>query len=627
MGKFIIVQICGLLIVSLLTIMTLNRKRIYVRSVRAYTYALFSALVSLLLDILSVVCLWYSTSVLSLFVTVICKLYLISIVNIGFSAFNYLMAETYIVPKFLPWRSISLGFLFLSAATIFIAPISKHIEADSIYTYGTSVYITYICALTYCILTLLMTFYFKKIFNKNRLKYVRIWVLIWSIMAIIQFKYNDLLLVSFATALSLTILFCEIENPISYIDLESNLFNTKAIKSYTSEQYMKGGSVTGVCVKLHTFSKSLSLKESTEIIITISKYLQKLSFKTFRIDTYTFILLFEPDEVMDNFYKLQDYFENLENTLSAFNGVTVTYGIIKDEHIFDNLDDVINVYYYIKANTSQEIIFVNTDLLQTLKNYVNIKQEILDALSEDRVEVFYQPIYDTRINSYTSAEALCRIRNKDGSIMPPNVFIPIAEDSGLIVPLGERIFTLVCKFINENNIEQLGLNYIEVNLSLIQVEQTDLYDKFKHIMQTYNVLPNQINFEITESFKMSNSEEVIRTINNFIDMGFKFSLDDFGTGNSNLDYMLAMPINIVKFDYKITQKYFKDKKTEIMLGYIIPMIKTMGFEIVCEGVESELQFEKMTSLGIEHIQGFLLSKPISESEFKTFIMRENQKTL
>ena len=253
----------------------------------------------------------------------------------------------------------------------------------------------------------------------------------------------------------------------------------------------------------------------------------------------------------------------------------------------------------------------------------SVEMQIVEAIEDNRVEIFYQPIYDTRAKKFKSAEALVRMRDKDGTLVTPNVFIPVAEKSGLIVKLGETILERVCMEINSFGLINLGLDYIEVNLSAVQCTQKDLYDKLNEIIEKHGIDRKWLNFEITESARLLDKDVFEINMNKFLDDGIRFSLDDFGTGNSNIDYIVNVPVEIIKFDSTLTKGFFNDSRIRTIFKYIIPMINELNLEIVCEGVETEEQLREMEKFGVAHIQGYYFSKPLPVKDFVEFIKERN----
>ena len=185
--------------------------------------------------------------------------------------------------------------------------------------------------------------------------------------------------------------------------------------------------------------------------------------------------------------------------------------------------------------------------------------------------------------------------------------------------LGEIIFEKVCQFVQKENPSQYGIEYIEVNLSVIQCAYEMFADNYISIMEKYNIDPHFINLEITETAALGAKKVVLSNMQKLIDYGVSFSLDDFGTGQSNLNYIVDMPVEIVKFDRTMINSYFENGKAKYVMDAAMHMIHGMELEIVAEGIETKEQFEIMKSLGISYIQGYYFSRPIPDQAFLKYI--------
>ena len=297
--------------------------------------------------------------------------------------------------------------------------------------------------------------------------------------------------------------------------------------------------------------------------------------------------------------------------------------LFPDILLLQNADDFYQMLQYlrteIRRNDCTDIIYVDQTVLAAMRKHGEIRQSVLSALEENRVEVFYQPIYSTKKNRFVSAEALARIRNTDGTILQPGKFIPVAEETGLIEELGERIFEEVCEFLQKSNVERLGISYIEVNLSVIQCEKKDLAERYIKIMDRYKVKPWQINLEITESASVKTKEILLENMKKLINYGVTFSLDDFGIGQSNLDYVIEMPVSLMKLDMNMTQSYFRDLKAQYVVQAAIHMAHGMDLLLVAEGVETEEQLKGIRDENIDFIQGYYFSKPLPQQEFLSYL--------
>ena len=276
------------------------------------------------------------------------------------------------------------------------------------------------------------------------------------------------------------------------------------------------------------------------------------------------------------------------------------------------------------GRSDQHFISITNDIIENMYNQRNVVRQIVEAMDQNGVEVFFQPIYSVKEKRFTCAEALVRIRQRDGSLMLPGMFIETAEKSGLIIRLGLIVFEKVCQFIKDNPLEKMGMEYIEVNLSMVQCAYKKLSDDYKNIMKKYNINPCNINLEITESALMEDKTNLLDNMNRLMEYGVKFSLDDFGTGHSNLNYIVDMPVNIVKFEKGMLDAYFENGRAKYVMDAAMHMIQGMNLEIVAEGIETKEHFENIAKLGINFVQGYYFSKPVTARQFLLFINENNK---
>lgn len=239
-------------------------------------------------------------------------------------------------------------------------------------------------------------------------------------------------------------------------------------------------------------------------------------------------------------------------------------------------------------------------------------REIERALEYDEVEVFLQPIVLGSSHSLVGAEALARIRDDFGSIIPPSLFIPIAEQVGLIDELGAQVFRKVCAFIATHDIEAMGLQWININLSPLQCIQHDIADRFGMILKQYDVSPDLIHLEVTEQSLIDYSL-VKNQIVQLCDMGFRFSLDDYGTGYSNLVRLSDYPFANIKLDMSLVRNYSNGKDN--LLPVVVSGLKGIGYTITAEGVETEEMANSLSDIGADFLQGYLFARPLPIDEF------------
>ncbi len=250
-----------------------------------------------------------------------------------------------------------------------------------------------------------------------------------------------------------------------------------------------------------------------------------------------------------------------------------------------------------------------------------IDRIVIKAIEEKRFQIYYQPIYSVAKKQFTSAEALIRLFDEKYGFISPELLITAAEKNGTILQIGEYVLDSVCRFISECSKEGLPIEYIELNLSMKQCIQMNLTDKVLFYLNKYNLKPEQLNLEITETAANTAHDIVEENLMSLSEQGIALSLDDYGTGYSNLSRIISLPFRIVKIDKSMTDKVFEPKINTI-LKYNIKLLKEIGMEIVVEGVETEEVLKQFEEMNCDFIQGYYFSRPLPQAEFLKFI-KEN----
>ncbi|HKM34741.1 MAG TPA: EAL domain-containing protein [Lachnospiraceae bacterium] len=264
-------------------------------------------------------------------------------------------------------------------------------------------------------------------------------------------------------------------------------------------------------------------------------------------------------------------------------------------------------------------IRINAQIIAERNQRKETEKVLKWAVEHDAVQVYYQPIYSIERGKIQALEALARIVDEDGRLFMPDSFIPIAEENGMILELGNSVLAKTCDFMNQEKLSSLGIEYVDVNLSVVQCMQKNLADVFLDIMAERGILPPQINLEITETAVLHSEKSLLDNMKKLIKTGTTFSLDDYGTGYSNLSYVVNLPVKTIKFDKKMVMSYFSNHKSSIVMRHEVAMLHELGLSIVAEGVENKEQYSAMKELGIDYIQGYYFSKPVSSNQIVRFL--------
>lgn len=353
----------------------------------------------------------------------------------------------------------------------------------------------------------------------------------------------------------------------------------------------------------------------------------------YRMGGDEFLVIIEPEQ----YERLQHI---IKNVVAMFNkpwylmgteyfctmsmGIAVFPDNSKDVHEIIKMADMA-MYDAKKSGKNRYDMYDGSESRNTFRR-LDIENNMRQAVASEIQEfvVFYQPVVDTVSKKCTSCEALVRWDSKALGFMGPGDFIPLAEYLGLITDIGDYVLEEACRQCrrwNENGHPDFHIN---VNLSVVQLLQKNVVQNIGTILERTGVNPYNIILEITESFAINDMERVLKIIEGLKALGPRIALDDFGTGYSSLNYIKQLPLNIIKVDKTFIDDILEDEYAQAFIKLIVDLSKTIGTEIVVEGVECEEQYELLKRLGVNFIQGYLFGRPVPAAEFEQlhFGMRE-----
>lgn len=256
--------------------------------------------------------------------------------------------------------------------------------------------------------------------------------------------------------------------------------------------------------------------------------------------------------------------------------------------------------------------------LQTSREAI-MQNRLHFALGSDEFVNYYQPIYDTQKNTYVGCEALVRWEDPNIGMINPGSFINIAEETGLIVPLGMLVLERACREFSEHCQANREF-FISVNLSPLQLRQENLTQDILDVINRYGILPEQMHLEITEGALVEDPEFALGILNEINDAGMYLALDDFGTGFSSLSYLKRFPVKALKVDQSFTRGIAETEKEFELVKLIIKLANLYELDIVVEGVETIEQFRMVSDESCKYIQGFYLARPLSMESFSEFLL-------
>lgn len=311
--------------------------------------------------------------------------------------------------------------------------------------------------------------------------------------------------------------------------------------------------------------------------------------------------------------------------ITASIGITVNN--LGDRHSVDTLLQQAHMaLYQAKQQGRSQYQFYSPEINAQLQERLALENELRGALERGEMVVYYQPLIDLHTRQVTALEALVRWQHPTRGLVSPAKFIPIAEDNGLIISIGEWILRTACA---QNRAWQLaGIPPIRmsVNLSARQFEAPNLVEIVKQTLKETELQASYLELEVTESFLMSDIQRSIQTLKELRDLGIWLALDDFGTGYSSLNYLKRFPVNMLKIDRSFVQDVTSNPDSAAVTDAIIALAKSLQLKITAEGVETQEQLEYLQKRGCHEGQGFYFGIP-APAEKITDILKQNSKQI
>lgn len=490
----------------------------------------------------------------------------------------------------------------------------------------------YVAASIYLFFGMILLFKYRNMFSKTKM-FVLYSTFIFTIFSIIvQYFFQGWMIEIFCTSLALFLVKIVFQNPGENMNHAVGARNRNAYCFDVKLGTVNNKHMDIILVDIQNFSSVLSLVgyETFNHILrqTAHKIAQVAKWKNTHIDIY-YIETGRYGLVISENYreKTDEIIEAIKEEFSAsilMNQMKIMLNIrlcvmrypdeiadyetiIKFSNIFEHLDANVN-YIDTKSFTNWKQFHIAND----------IDKIIARAIQKRSFEIYYQPIWSTKEQRFVCAEALLRLFDEKYGFIPPLTIISNAEKSEAIIEIGDIVLEKVASFIASPDFKKLNLDYIDINLSPVQCVDPNLVDKICNIVSKYNISPSTINFEITETAISILHSVIINNLEELAYKGFRVSLDDYGTGYSNIKRMVECPFNIIKLDKTFADEC-ENERMKVVLKDTVNMLKNIEMGIVVEGVETSENAELFSSLGCDYIQGYYYSKPMPKNDFIKFV--------
>ncbi len=306
--------------------------------------------------------------------------------------------------------------------------------------------------------------------------------------------------------------------------------------------------------------------------------------------------------------------------------ITVSIGIVIGDCEYRQETDLLRnadtaMYRAKEQGKARYEIFTQQMYLDVMRR-LELEHQLREAIANHELVLHYQPIFSLDSLELTGFEALVRWQHPEGGMISPGEFIPLAEETGLIISLGEWVMSEACRQLKtwQDRVPQAQPLLMSINVAGEQLHAPNFLSTVDRIIAETRINPQHLKFEITESMLIGNTNQVIMVLQQIKSRQIKLSIDDFGTGYSSLSYLPQFPIDILKIDRSfIDQMNFKQQNLEI-IKTIITLAQVLDLQIIAEGIETEEQHQTLKSLGVKYAQGYLFAKPLTSEKAEMLII-------
>lgn len=420
---------------------------------------------------------------------------------------------------------------------------------------------------------------------------------------------------------------------MAYYDTLTGLYNRNYFVRILSEWIRnaedKNETIAVICIDFDHFKKvndGLGLVAGDELVQSFGLFLKELlddRMIAAHVNDDTFYLAVKnPVGNHSAEYIFSQILKRIEKPFRLLGGheifITLCAGVAEYPETATNSLELINcaevVMFKAKELGTNQMKYFEVPIYKDFLDKVNLENRLKEAINTNRFVLYYQPQFDSKTRELRGVEALIRWKDENGKLISPGYFIPLAEKSGLIVPIGSWVLEEgVRKYADWRKKYHCNM-VLSLNISALQYKRPDFVSNLFELLEKYRVNPGDIELEITESVLIDDFEQVVEKLHIIKDYGIKISLDDFGTGFSSLSYLKGLPIDTLKIDKSFIDTVIDDESTKVITESIVSMVKKLGYETVAEGVETEAQYEYLKQIECDNIQGFLLGRPMPENE-------------
>ena len=529
---------------------------------------------------------------------------------------------------------------FVSLLITFFKPFVFFIDTDNgdVYTRGPGLYLLYFCTAVYILFSIGFIWKYRKVYQTEMVIGLYFMYPVVIVTSVVEFFYPSSTVEMFGLAVCILFIYFNIQRPNENVHTITGFGNDGAFQTACRQALLTRRQTTVLCLNLFNYGKvrdTIGLDLNYELLSENARAMMRmtkehhLSADYFYLGSGRFRVILHTSHVEQVNQLGQAYLEYYAQDFDA-GGHKVRYllraMIVRFPGDVQTIDELMVLSEQLEKTSEGEGIILTGEMIQTRDFQIAVVLDslIADALENNRFEVYYQPIWSLEEKKFVGCEALLRLNTKEFGFINPETVVRAAEQSGAIYSIGEFVLRQTCRFILENHFERFGLRFVDVNLSSLQVSGPDMAQRITRIVDEIGLPHGMLVLEITESAFSSDNQMMLENVERLRKEGFGVSLDDFGSGYSNLSRMVRLPLTTVKLDKSLTggREGISKALDEDVLKHIQGLIRAIHCKTVVEGVETVEQSDLFESLGCEYIQGFFYSRPLCSESFLSLMQTQ-----
>ncbi|MCR5692480.1 MAG: EAL domain-containing protein [Bacilli bacterium] len=504
-------------------------------------------------------------------------------------------------------------------------------EGGYAYQRGNLMFILYVVAFAYVLFGIIAFFKNIKALNSRKITTIILFNIFTLLGVFFQMIWVDVKFECIFESMSILAVLLLLENDNDILDPNTNLYNQIGFFS-DSEVAMaanrKFSIITLMTGDFFQYLEMLGKEKIDGIEVEMAKFLKSAyhSSYIYHLQNGKYALIVYENKKVKAMDIAEQIKERLQKPWSHEQIEGAARWTITIARVPEDIDKPSQLHYLFletMVNSDEKVILRSGNDLRFIQRRSKVEAAIARGLQDNNFKLYYQPIWDVKRNKIVSAEALLRLIDPEIGLISPVEFIPIAEEKGSIIEIGHWVFEEACRFARRNDIKNLGIGWLEINLSVHQLPERNLAGRFLETAHRYGIEPSFLNIEITESADVDDNDELAERIETLANVGFPLSLDDYGTGYSNLTRVIRSKFRNIKLDRSLLLSAEIDKAGQTVLASTYDTMNSLSFHTIQEGVETEEQKELVINYGAEMIQGFFFSKPIPEKEFIEYVIKFN----